>query len=1820
MQAYDMLRNSNGQGFTSNDGSKVIKSVDDLKQLAKELGGCDDEALKFLDTCEKIPETIKEGETASEAFARTYGSGIKNLGSSIAKLGKTILSSLGKAALSAGITWLATTGIELVAKGVGWLWDEVLTDNAERERRTQAVTSTSENIKTYQQNTEVVDDAIKKYEELNKKINETNITFEEEVGYRKELNELQKSLNEKFGTAAEGLDLVNKGYEGQIKALKELRKEQARTFLYDSKTGALISKDGSTDFQRNLDLINQKVEHAVASLNTGASDTLNEYTGVDIQSIIDKYPQLRQAIIGGGAELTKFQFSLDPNLTQKEADEILTRLYEELDKQFPDNPAVQEFKKTLQESLNPGYDSSQYYTAVENSKQTIRNILAYNSDDGEDILTKLENATNAYNTALARYEKDNTAKNKEELDEAKKNLDEISNTAETILTDSNSYEHRLISSRTGGLDVYGQMINEIQDKKSGGVNGRILGMFDGRLEMFGKLRSELDKMTDEEKLALEVELDGNSEVVTLDNLDKFINQAKKNAAKNPIDLEVGIKASDAVDSMADMKTAVASLGDLYGQVVKLPADATDDAKSAFGFADPATLNSIESAFSKFSKELEDSGNKTGATQINEALENLETTMLKYPGETKKAEDAIDELIGAYLDQTSALKNLNKENKAWSIAQLEAMGVTNAKQVVESRLAKTNKQLSKSYSILEESIKNYKDAVSRNDEETQTKELDKMATALKDLYSNNESSGIINADFVKNNLDLIQAALDDTSGKFNDLDRLLSHEYVTKIRTETNDDELRVMLSDLDLAIQNFDGSSIDIGTSMDGGPIFATLEAIRKSTKMTLEEFQRLVSEASGGTIEAKATYELKDTNVEVPDLTAIMHGNASNLNGVKKMKLKTRIPKWTYEYTGKGRGVTPTYKPSSSSSTGSGGGGGGSSSGSDNKLQEDTKETFDWIEVKIKRLEEAVSRLDEIAGSTYNNWTKRNKALRDEIGKLTEEIEAQEHAQKRYLENANSLKNSNVNIKPTEEESGSKKQYQYDLGKYNAAEKEWNSGKYQKLIREGKLGKDDIERIQNKYLVELINQYTELYQKSVDAGVAANTLRETRKSKYAEQFNNIKAEFEGIISLFEDASTIIDKQIERTEEHGYFVASNYYKKQKELTEKVLADQRSEYAKLVKARDEAVEQGKIDKYSEEWYTMTNDINAVEAAINDSATALVKFDNQLRQLKWDAFDYALGRLDMITTEAEFLNDLLNSQPLFEEDGNFTDRGQTSATLIGIQFDTAMKKAQEYGKAIKEVQADLAKDPNNKNYLEQQEELIKAQQDEIKNAKSLKEAYKDLASEGINKNLEFLQKLIDKYKESLSDAKDLASYQKTINEQTKNISSLERQLAAYAGDDSEEARATIQKLTQSLEDARNNLQETEWDKYISETNDMLDDMYEDYSELLNKRLDNIDELFTWGINDNNKNSENLQTTLNDVATQYGYDITSNFDKIIGSGGTTISDFNQTFTDASASTLTVLGNIYNTILEMAKGTAVQDKVINEGNTGTEGSTDIGGATGKIAANTSKVEATKKKAGWKKDSIGWWYQNADGTYPEKKWEKIGDKWYYFNDEGYMVSNAYQDGYWLTGSGAWDGQKKAGWKKDKKGWWYQYANGSYPKKRFLQIDGKMYYFDEKGYMVTGEKTIQGQKYVFGSDGAAIDQQDFTKVKKGYATGSSGIRSSQMAWTQENGSEIIYRATDGAILTPLSRGDMVFTNDMSKALWNLAKNPSLARSSITLPSVNGTARTINNENEITLVLPNVTNYEEFKSALTKDPKFVNFVQATTIGQALGKGRLNRGNF
>lgn len=55
----------------------------------------------------------------------------------------------------------------------------------------------------------------------------------------------------------------------------------------------------------------------------------------------------------------------------------------------------------------------------------------------------------------------------------------------------------------------------------------------------------------------------------------------------------------------------------------------------------------------------------------------------------------------------------------------------------------------------------------------------------------------------------------------------------------------------------------------------------------------------------------------------------------------------------------------------------------------------------------------------------------------------------------------------------------------------------------------------------------------------------------------------------------------------------------------------------------------------------------------------------------------------------------------------------------------------------------------------------------------------------------------------------------------------------------------------------------------------------------------------------------------------------------------------------------------------------------------------------------------GWQQNSIGWWYQNADGTYLINGWMNIDNVYYYFDNNGYMAANAWIGNYYVGSNGA---------------------------------------------------------------------------------------------------------------------------------------------------------------------------------------------------------------
>jgi len=96
-----------------------------------------------------------------------------------------------------------------------------------------------------------------------------------------------------------------------------------------------------------------------------------------------------------------------------------------------------------------------------------------------------------------------------------------------------------------------------------------------------------------------------------------------------------------------------------------------------------------------------------------------------------------------------------------------------------------------------------------------------------------------------------------------------------------------------------------------------------------------------------------------------------------------------------------------------------------------------------------------------------------------------------------------------------------------------------------------------------------------------------------------------------------------------------------------------------------------------------------------------------------------------------------------------------------------------------------------------------------------------------------------------------------------------------------------------------------------------------------------------------------------------------------------------------------------------------------------------------------------WIEDSSGWWYQNADGTYPCGSWKFLNNSWYHFNDMGYMETGWIQDGdnwYYLGGSG----EMQTGWLYEGSSWYYLDAEGKMLTRPQV-IDGVLYFFADNG-------------------------------------------------------------------------------------------------------------------------------------------------------------------
>lgn len=705
-----------------------------------------------------------------------------------------------------------------------------------------------------------------------------------------------------------------------------------------------------------------------------------------------------------------------------------------------------------------------------------------------------------------------------------------------------------------------------------------------------------------------------------------------------------------------------------------------------------------------------------------------------------------------------------------------------------------------------------------------------------------------------------------------------------------------------------------------------------------------------------------------------------------------------------------------------------------------------------------------------------------------------------------------------------------------------------------------------------------------------AQSIVENAKKK----LENIANYYDSFTSQWENRNSMYEAYMDRMQTQGYNLSTKFYEAEIGQQQKIVDNLSQKYIAMKRNFAQAVQDGKIVEGTEEYYEMQNEIDQVAISLKEAQNKVVEFQAAIRDLKWEQFDQLQEAIGRITSESDFLIDLMSHKDMYDKDGNMTEQGLATMGLHGVNYNTYMAQADKYKEEMLKISEELANDPNNQKLIDRKNELIDAQQQAILSAEDEKDSIKDLIQDGIDKQLDALDDLIDKYLDCLESEKSLYEYRKKIGEQSEKIASLQKQLSSLQGDNSEENKAKLQKLKEDLKSAQDDMEETQYDKYISDQKKLLDELKQDYKKALDDRMDNVDVLISDAIASINSNSSNISQTLQTESKNVGYTLSGEMQTIWTSQSQALSLYDDKFETRFTGVTTAIGNVYNRQKDMIDAiNAMAEKWIAKAD--------------QMLQQPTKTEGVLEEVEQKPDKDNVAEGNPTPDPPKvSDDESIRDAVLVDPDEPKKKPNKNDNK--KTGNGKAEVGDKVTFSS---GRYYEASDGS-------GASGNMYL----GKKVKITRINKGSKYPYAIDATDGTELGWVKLNqlKGYASGIMRVPNDQLAWTQEQGEEAIVR-NDGSILTPLTRDVSVLNADMTKNLWDFMGNPGSFLSDYSDGEKFGVKNVDNSSSvdvggvTIQCTLPNVIDSKAFVRELVNNKDAERAIKAMTIDRIRGGSSL-----
>lgn len=1388
----------------------------------------------------------------------------------------TIGLTIAQTALNAAISLGITAAIMLAIKGF-----DKLANSAKRasEAADEAFSDTTEKVQKNEEEAKSLDELISKYKELKTSENL-------DVDGRKEIKEIQNDIADLVGVQASNLDLVNGKLDDEISKLDEISEKEAKnayetaTANYNNskKASEKATGDDSFLFFDGIAYTGKREKEAEKILqNAGFNNVQAGGFFGNTLFVRDEFDNDHNELKGAQEKADYLQSMIDIlEQNGQRATDLYAGLISQRDKylQYIDNQ---------QDAANSLVNSWISYSQFSNDELSKINVDSL--DSFEEYRQKMiEEAKN--DESIGKMLADGTLSD-EDLENA------VNDFMATSTKFSTWYEQWI-----------GNIESDVQHETPTSFKQAWKGLDNN--EDYKNTKKEVLELAEAGKLTVSAfeKADGGNAKKYFESLGIGSEEATKKINGT----------IDSVKQLSSLKTGITSLLDAY----------TEKKESKNNVVGSDTLSKLEDEFGNLGKAWTNYKKIAGSSKRN----------------LKDLSSAQNQLAQAYLNSNNFLSNLVDKTGKYDesvrqlyISQLKDMGVKNAEEVVDSEIARQLDDAATGYAALSEQ---------QRETITSTSELkDKTADELIQLYL--EATGSEEAKNALLRLSMANTNWEDLDATetYNQLIKIAEAAGIAT-GTIKGLQDLKLVAPDISSG-NSLEYLNNTVGNSLTtGGIVTNPFDRNNKKTttktkkQATNEAYNDLLKKLGGGNSTVKVKIEMPNVST-APTGGGGKGGGGKNSSSDSKTQfdwierritnLQTRFDRWktiiensslkfidkyykkatSYakklvntegsaytKYLKKANGVTISKNSKTDKSFKAKVRNGKISGKTSDLIKEYGSKTADKIQKYQDYYEKATSALDSFVEKAQELY---NLPLDKAAGKIEKFSDAIDLLEKK-LDNAITATAKNKII--DDEVKEKKNTYDANKSANNKAQKNLKSAGNELKKSVGKKQKKSITKaVKNGKEVDLakFKEGSKAYKAAVKYNAALNAKTKAQQEKdVSEQeynyykdieapktkFDNVKDEYENKLSVIDARIQNLDNQIDNIEASGATVDNSFYKEKKKQTDQkkaLLIEEKNRLAESLKG---------IKKYSAEWYTANDEINKVNDSIAECTKTQYELNDAIAEGNKKIFEKKLEGYQRIIDEQDFLLGLIEHEDSVDSDtGVRTDAGNARlhsytadyyASDEKVNIATAerqrlenMKATKEYGVGYEYSSLEALNNAIN--------DIIKIQQENIASKYSIEKKIVDEVTKSYQAQMAVLQKLIDKKKEQLETEKDIYDYQKQIKEKTKNIDTLRKQLAAMNGDTSKEAMAQKQKLQVSLNDAVDDLKDSEYDRYISDVSKMLDKLQKEYQEWQEKFLKKFDELLAEGLGIGDSTNGSYLAT---IAKNSGYNIQNPNANNNGKGG--------------------------------------------------------------------------------------------------------------------------------------------------------------------------------------------------------------------------------------------------------------------------------------------------------------------------------------------------